>query len=268
MVAQTWELGVRGVLPGNICWNAGLFQVTNTNDILFVGTTTSAGYFTNFGKTRRRGLELGLSGAAGRWQWSASYSLVRATFQSSACIVSENNSSRGTSTECSPEDPGSPGTFLGDDLIAVRSGDRLPNIPEQSFKLVVNFSPVPSWRIGAEVIAYSSQFVRGNENNQHQAGTFTDLNGDTRTFLGSGKASGYGIVNLSTQYRFGRGWEIFARLVNLFDKQYYSAGALAENPFDAAGTFQTDSSLWTRETFYAPGAPRAGWVGVRYRFGT
>jgi outer membrane receptor protein involved in Fe transport len=105
VVAQTWELGVRGVLPGNIRWNAGLFQATNTNDILFVGTTTSAGYFTNFGKTRRRGLELGLSGAAGRWQWSASYSFVRATFQSSACIVSENNSSRGTSSECSPEDP-------------------------------------------------------------------------------------------------------------------------------------------------------------------
>jgi len=268
VVAQTWELGVRGVLPGNIRWNAGLFKATNTNDILFVGTTTSAGYFTNFGKTQRRGLELGLSGAAGRWQWNASYSFVRATFQSGACIVSENNSSRGTSSECSPEDPGNPGTFLGDDLIAVNSGDRIPNIPEHSFKFLVNFSPVPSWRVGAELIAYSSQIVRGNENNQHQAGTFTDLNGDTRTFLGSGKAAGYGIVNLSTQYGFGRGWEIFARLVNLFDKRYYSAGALAENPFDAAGTFQTDSSLWTRETFYAPGAPRAGWVGVRYRFGT
>ena len=23
---------------------------------------------------------------------------------------------------------------------------------------------------------------------------------------------------------------------------------------------------WTRETFYAPGAPRAAWLGLRYRF--
>ena len=40
----------------------GVFQTTNSDDILFVGTTTSAGFFTNFGKTRRRGVELGLAG--------------------------------------------------------------------------------------------------------------------------------------------------------------------------------------------------------------
>jgi iron complex outermembrane receptor protein len=45
-----------------------------------------------------------------------------------------------------------------------------------------------------------------------------------------------------------------------------TAGTLAENPFDAAGQFLTNSDDWTRETFIAPGAPRAGWMGVRYRF--
>jgi len=33
-----------------------------------------------------------------------------------------------------------------------------------------------------------------------------------------------------------------------------------------AGEFQTDPEDWQRETFYAPGAPRAAWVGLRYRF--
>ena len=45
------------------------------------------------------------------------------------------------------------------------------------------------------------------------------------------------------------------RINNLFDRRYYTAGTLAENPFDAAGAFQTNSDDWTRETFFALGAP-------------
>ena len=45
-----------------------------------------------------------------------------------------------------------------------------------------------------------------------------------------------------------------------------SGGALAENPF-VGGSFQANSDHWRRESFVAPGAPRAAWVGVRYSFG-
>ena len=268
VVARTFELGARGRLAGDVRWNAGLFQTTSTDDILFVGTTTSAGFFTNFGKTRRRGVEVGVSGASAGVQWSAAYSLVRATFESSACIVSENNSSRGTSPECSPEDPGSPGTFLGDDLIAVGAGDRIPGIPEHSLKLTLSLPVAERLHLGADLMVFSSQYVRGNENNRHQAGTAQDLNGDTRTFLGSGKVAGYAVANLRARYDLLQGWELFARINNLFDRRYATAGALAENPFDSSGQFQTDSGDWTRETFIAPGAPRAGWIGVRYRLKT
>jgi iron complex outermembrane recepter protein len=247
-------------------WNASIFQTTSTDDILFVGTTTSAGFFTNFGKTRRRGVELGLSGSAGRLEWNAAYSYVRASFESNACIVSQNNSSRGTSAQCSPEDPGSPGTFLGDDLIAVGPGDRIPGVPEHGLKLALAYQATEGLKLGADIVAFSSQYVRGNENNRHQAGTSEDLNGNTRTFLGSGKAAGYALVNLRGRYHLGRGWEVFARINNLFDRRYASAGALGENPFDSAGRFQTDSNAWTRESFFAPGAPRSGWIGLRYRF--
>lgn len=267
VIARTFEFGVRGRLGGGMRWNAGLFQSTNTDDLLFVGTTTSAGFFTNFGKTRRRGAELGVSGSAGRFDWNAAYSFVRATFQSGACVVSENNSSRGTSAVCSPEDPGNPGTFVGDDLIAVQPGNRIPGIPEHSLKLLLNFDLDARWRIGTEVIGFSSQYVRGNENNAHEAGTFADRNGEARTFEGAGKVPGYVVVNLHMHYGFGGGWETFARISNLFDHEYATGGALAENPFDAAGTFITDSEEWARETFSAPGAPRAVWVGLRYRFG-
>jgi outer membrane receptor protein involved in Fe transport len=266
VVARTFELGARGRLAGDVRWNAGVFQTTNTDDILFVGTTTSAGFFTNFGKTRRRGVELGLAGSAAGLQWNAAYSFVRASFESGACIVSENNSSRGTASACSPADPGSPGTFLGDDLIAVRPGDRIPGIPEHSVKLALGYPIAERLQIGADLVAFSSQYVRGNENNRHQPGTAQDRNGETRTFLGPGKAGGYALVNLRARYNLLQGWELFARINNLFDRRYATAGALAENPFDSAGRLQTNSEDWTRDTFFAPGAPRAGWIGVRYRF--
>jgi iron complex outermembrane recepter protein len=263
VVARTVEVGARGRGARDLRWNAGVFQTDNRDDILFVGTTTSAGFFRNFGKTRRRGLELGASGTLAGMPWSAAYSLVQATFESGACIVSENNSSRGSSTACSPQD--SPGVFLGDDLIEVRPGDRMPGVPKHSLKLALDAPLSARLHIGADVQGFSSQFARGNENNLHQPGAFTDLNGDNRTFLGPGKLPGYAVANLNARLRFGAGWELFAKVSNLFDRRYYTAAALAENPFDATGSFLTDSDAWTRETFYSPGAPRAGWLGVRYR---
>lgn len=263
VVARTLELGARGRLSESLRWNAGVYQTNNKDDILFVGTTTSAGFFTNFGKTRRRGAELGLSGDQGPFTWHASYSYVKATFESPACIVAENNSSRGTDPACTQPDPDG----AGDDLIAVRPGDRIPGIPEHALKLGVTFRATARWRVGAEVVAFSDQFLRGNENNQHRAGTATDVNGEERTFLDAGKASGYAVVNLNTRYDLGGGWEVFGKVSNLFDRKYFTGGALAENPFDASNQFQADPDDWTREAFLAPGAPRAGWVGVRYRFG-
>ena len=191
---------------------------------------------------------------------------MRASFASNACIASPSNSTRGTFSQCSPEDPGNPGTYLGSELIAVAPGNRLPGIPEQSLKLNTSLALGEGWRVGAQFVAFTSVFVRGNENNRHAPGTTSDLNGVTRTYVGPGDAGGYGILNLSARYAVSTQFELFGRLANVLNHQYASAGALAQNPFDAAGAFQTDSGLWTHETFFAPGAPRAAWIGLRYRF--
>ena len=252
VVTRTIEAGLRGKLSNSVSWNAGVYRSINTDDILFVGTTTSAGYFTNFGKTRRQGAELGLDGTTGRMRWSVNYSYVNATFQSSACLLSENNSSAGSSPDC----PGS-------DLIHVSSGNKIPGIPEHQFKLNGDYRLTDSWTLGGTVLAYSDQYARGNENNQHQAGT--GFNGDE--FQGSGKVGGYAILNLSTRYRLAQNWEVFGKLNNVFDTNYSTGGILASNSFDAGGNFQTNSDDWTHETFFAPGAPRAMWVGVKYTMG-
>ena len=259
VVAQTLEAGLRGKLNANIGWNAGVYRTLSTDDILFVGTSTSAGYFTNFGKTQRQGLELGLNGRQRSIDWYANYSYLHATFQSAACMLAENNSSRGTAAECTAGGQ--------DDEIYVKKGDRLPSLPTHSLKLGLSWQAVGWLRIGGDVQAFSSQYARGNENNQHQSGTTTDALGNTRTFAGPGKTAGYAILNLNAEVKLGGGLQLFAKLNNVFDQRYATAAALAENPFNSAGNFQNNSGDWQRETFVAPGAPRAAWVGLRYVFG-
>jgi outer membrane receptor protein involved in Fe transport len=254
VVARTWELGARGRFGESVGWVVSAFRTDNDDDILFVSTGTSAGFFTNFGETRRQGVELGFTGTMGKWQWYANYAYIRATFESSACLLSENNSTRGQFAQCPT-----------DDEILVSSGDSIPGIPEHQFKLGVDFRPTERLTLGVDVSAFSEQFARGNENNQHQAGTFTDpISNEARTFEGSGEVSGYAVLNLTGRYRFARNWEVFARIDNLLDTEYETAAILAENPFDANDQFQADPDDWTRETFFAPGAPRAAWVGVRF----
>ena len=193
VVTRTLEAGLRGKLVGDIGWQAGVFRSESSDDIIFVGTSTSAGYFTNFGKTRRQGLEMGLNGQLRRVDWFANYSYLQATYQSAACLLAENNSSRGTAPEC---------TAAGqDDEIAVRKGDRMPGQPTHSLKLGLSWRTTDWLRLGADVQAFSGQYVRGNENNQHQSGTFTDALGNTRTFDGPGKTPGYAILNLNGEAR-------------------------------------------------------------------
>nr|MBL8412634.1 TonB-dependent receptor [Dechloromonas sp.] len=259
VVARTFEAGLRGKLGADIGWNAGVYRTVSSDDILFVGTSTSAGYFTNFGKTQRQGVELGINGRQRRFEWFANYSYLHATFQSEACLLAENNSSRGTAAACTANGQ--------DDEILVKKGNRLPGLPEHSLKLGLSWRATDWLRLGGDVQAFSGQYARGNENNRHQSGEATDAFGNTRSFEGAGKTAGYAILNLNAEASLGAGWQAFLRVNNVFDKRYATAAALAENPFDGSGHFQADSGDWRRETFVAPGAPRAAWVGVRYVWG-
>jgi iron complex outermembrane recepter protein len=116
--------------------------------------------------------------------------------------------------------------------------------------------PVEKLTFGSTLTAFSSQYVRGNENNAHQA--------DGGAFSGSGKLAGYALLDVYTTYDLGGAWQLFARVSNVLDKGYSSAGRLGRNSFDASGTFEQDRGEWRNEQFVGPGAPRAGWIGLRY----
>lgn len=237
VVTRTVEAGVRGNLSDDLQWNLGVFRSINRDDILFVAEGTgSLGFFTNFGKTKREGAEFGISsGTANRFSWAFDYSYVKATFESEACIVSESNSTAGVG--------------CAGDAILVTPGNKIPGIPEHQLKVSGDLRVTDNWSIGGTVLSFSDQYAHGNENNQHDE---------------NGKVDGYSILNLTTTYRLGQQWEIFAKINNVFDEDYSTGAILAENSFGADGAFLTDPNDWEDETFYAPGAPRAAWIGVRY----
>jgi outer membrane receptor protein involved in Fe transport len=254
VVTQTLEAGARGG-AGRWRWNATAYRAENRDDILFVGSSTSAGYFTNFGRTRRAGIELGATADMGAVSLRADYGLVEASYRSAACLRVENNSTRGQSAEC---------TAAGqNDEILVLPGHRIPGIPRHSLKLGADWRSGEQVTLAADLVAFSSQYLRGNDNNGHSSGSFRDrLGGGPRSFLGAGTAPGYAVLNLSARLVLDRRWQLSLRVGNVFDRRYATAGALAENPF-RAGVFQANSANWTRESFYAPGAPRSVFVGAR-----
>jgi outer membrane receptor protein involved in Fe transport len=244
VVARTFELGVRGNLPDQrLTWSADLFDTMNSNDIQFVATATNAGYFANVGSTRRAGLDLSVGGRSGRLTWHVAYSYVDATYQSSFSVSAESNSSADANGN-----------------ILVSAGERIPLIPRNTGRLVLDYQLSEAWDLGGSLVAVSGSYLHGNENNANQAGS---TNGEGAYIEGSGWIAGYAVVNLHSTYRIGRHVAIFARLVNLFDKEYSTAGFLTSNSFTPSGAFIADPANWTNENAVSPGEPRAIWAGVR-----
>ena len=244
VVARTLELGVRGNLPDrHLTWSVDLFHTMNSNDIQFVATATNAGYFDNVGSTRRQGLDVSFGGRSGRLTWHLAYSYVNATYQSSFVVSAASNS-----------------TADANGNIQVSPGDRIPLIPRNTGRLVLDYQLTEAWDVGGSVVAVSGSYLHGNENNANQAG---GTNGEGAYIEGSGSIPGYAVVNLQSTYRIGKRLEIFARLVNLFDKQYSTAGFLTSNSFTPSGSFVADPGNWTNENAVSPGAPLAVWAGVR-----
>ena len=262
VVAKTYDFGMRGNLSPDLRWNAAVYTATNHNDIQFVQsplTTTAAnglGYFSNIGRTKRNGLDLGVSGKIDNFSWNASYAYIDATYDSDLELVSNSNSENGVGTSHSRS-------------ILVKKGKSLPSIPDHQFKLRGQFQANKDWTIGATLVAYSEQFVIGNENNAHRAGTIDcDTSGAARADIsgvacGKGKLDAYAVVNLDTQYNIGKGWKAFAKATNIFDHEYDMAGRLAETLFNSQGNLTGDTKVLS----LLPGSPRAGWIGFRYEFG-
>lgn len=258
VVAKTWEAGYRGQLEGKARWSAGWFRAENHNDIMFVGAPqTGFGYFKNFGKTRRQGLELDLdTNIIKRVNLGFGYTFLDATYQSSEEV---NGSGNSTNEEALEGNKGLEANIL------IHPGNRIPLIPRHMGKAFADIQVTSKFSGTLSMMAYSSSYARGNENNEHQP--------DGTYYLGSGKSPGYAIFNLGARYQWNRRFQLFGQINNLFDRRYYSGAQLGPTGFTNNGSFiarplpaENGEFPVVQATFYAPGAPRIIWGGVRLHF--
>ena len=239
VVSRTFEAGARGTLAHEMLnWSIDLFSTNNTDDIQFVATTTSQGYFANVGKTRRQGFDLALGGKIRALAWHASYSFIDATYRSSFQVNADSNS-----------------TADADGNIQIVPGNRIPLIPRNTGRLRLDYAVTGNWDVGASIVATSGSFLHGNENNANQP--------DGVAVLGTGTIGGYCVVNMDTTYRLGKLADVFVKVANVLDRKYATAGFLTSSSFDANGAFRPDPDTWTGENSVAPAQPFAVWAGVR-----
>jgi outer membrane receptor protein involved in Fe transport len=250
VVARTFEIGLRGNLADrSFNWSADVFHTVNSNDIQFIATSINAGFFDNVGNTRRQGLDVAFGGGIAGLAWKVAYSYVQATFQSSFPVNAASNS-----------------TADAYGNIEVQPGDRMPLVPQHNGRLVLDYQLNEHLDVGANLIAVSGSYLHGNENNANVAGTTDAATGAYISPDGTGWIPGYIQLNCNGSYRFNEHVEIFARMTNVLNRNYYTAGFLTQNVYTRSGTFIADPNGWTNENNVVPSAPREIWGGVRMRF--
>lgn len=265
VVTTTMEAGLRGRIAGSTTWNVGVFRSDNRDDLLFVSdNATGSGYFRNFGKTRRQGFELGVASEVAKGlSVGANFAFIDATYRSPETVNGASNSSNALAQA------GFPGVGESDDGVAsidIRPGDRIPLTPRRVVKAFIDWDINDVVSIGLEGQGVAGSLARGNENGQHQA--------DGVYYLGSGRSPGYGVLNLSASVKPSKGLKLFAQVNNIFDRKYSTAAQLGATLFNSAGNVEgrpfppnAEGDRPVRNsTFYAPGAPRTMWVGLKYDF--
>jgi outer membrane receptor protein involved in Fe transport len=303
VVTKTWEGGLRGNFARNYGWSTGLFSSTNYDDLQFISAGGAAGgYFKNVGETRRRGLEASLAGSMDKFRFGGSYTYINAEFitpmtlpgnwNSSSTLTDVDKSSTYININSTQTSATSSSTVVApaNSQIQVSKGDKIPLIPDSILKAFVDYQVNGNFNLGADAIYVAGSFVRGNENNKHQPGTVTwncaqidneaatagnqlaacnPAGNTSSTYKGSGRIPGYATMNLFASYKPKEDLTFFARINNVFDRQYYTAGALGHDPF-VNNQIVADGGLKTStvgDTLVAPGAPRSAWIGMRWDFG-
>ena len=143
VVAKTFEFGGRGKLGESTYWNAAVFNSRLSNDIQFIASSASLGYFANVGNTERRGFEIGAQTKIDKLYLSANYGYVDALYKSDFTTAGGQE---------------------------VTSGNKIPGIASQTLKLRPAYAVNADLLVGANIVMVGSQYAHGNESN-------TDPNG-------------------------------------------------------------------------------------------
>jgi outer membrane receptor protein involved in Fe transport len=237
VVSATLEAGARGSWRRGR-WSAAVYRTDLRDDLAFIASgagATNAGYFTNVGRTRRQGIEIATTLRADPVTITVRYNAIDARFLSTFRAASPANSEADA-----------------DGAIVVRARNRIPGIPAQSGKLRVDWDAAPALALGASLVAASSQYARGDENNADRAG----------------RVPGYLVAHVDAEYRLSPRVVLFAQVDNAFDRRYANFGLLGANVFDGPDrSFGPALGIApVMEQFRALGMPRTVSLGVRATF--
>ncbi len=205
VVATTYEVGWRVRAPsgrGRVDASADVYRTDVRDDIFFIASTVTGGYFQNIRATRRSGVELALQwlGPAGLRAY-ANYGYTRATFETTATLATTRDPAGET----------------------VTPGDELPMVPGHRVNAGLT-APIlrphgtesVALRAGVDARYVGRQWLRGDEENV------------TR------RLSDYALADLSLTLTW-RDFELRGAVRNLFDRRVFTFGTFAENP-TAPGT--------------------------------
>ncbi len=230
VVARTFEAGVRGSIaagPGSFDWKVAAFRTDLTNDIVSIASVLQGrGYYANVPGSRRQGVEAGVQYQGESFSAYVNYAFVDATYQFTGALPSPNNPFANA---------------VGD--IAVTPGKRIPGIPMHQVKLGAEYSITPQWKVGADVAAFSSQFLRGDDSNQNP------------------ELPAYAVVGLHTSWQATKNIQVFARVTNLFNRKAGAFGAF----FDPAAT-NNAGKAYTNPVMQTPLQPFSIYGGAKVTF--
>ena len=226
VVSQTIEAGLRWKNENGYSLGLSAYQTINKDDILFTATNTAGqGYFDNFDKTKYLGLDINAGKTWGAWQLNTTYSYLKATYESTADL------------------------FAGERSMEITPGMRMAGIPMHKLKMHLDWTATEKWKLGSAMIVSSSIVTQGNEDGYI-----------TSALNGNAKVNGYALFNLNTTYTIEKGFEVFGKINNVFDKRYETYGMISTNYAEYSGSNASTSK------FVAPGAPRTYMAGLRYKF--
>ena len=246
VISRGIEFGSRGERNSTnytVNWSTIGYFNENTDDILFVssGTGLSSGYFKNFGKTRRYGIDLSYrhrknKNIPGFEEAFLNYSFLKATFQSSHTLPAANHPNGANDVE---------------------AGDIIPGMPLHKINAKISYKIIEDFSLSLGALGSSGVFLRGDESNQ--------LN----------KTSPYMIFNLEASYSNSNKINFFARVDNLLNSDYETMGVLGEAsssevnvPISELGDSGSgDTAIGPLDpNFLSPGQPISFFLGANFKF--
>jgi outer membrane receptor protein involved in Fe transport len=232
VVSRTVEAGLRGTKElniGTLGWKLGAFRATNTDDILAIPSQVQGfGYFQNVGSTRRQGIEAEVNLKSTAFQYYASYAFVDARFLNALQVGSNSPLADANGN------------------IQILPGDQIPAVPRHRIKAGFDYSITEAFKVGADGLFVSSQYIVGDGSNQFP------------------KLPAYATFNVHGSYQINKTFQIYGRVDNVFDTRYATYGTFFDR--GALPNFANGGANFTDPRSLSPARPRAFYAGLKVTF--